>query len=262
MRLDGKTCIVTGGGGEIGTALCNGLAAHGARVMAADIDEHAAEQTVLGLLDANLEAESVRLDVTEEASWDDAISRTLQRFGRLDVLINCAGVFSERPASIADLALSEWRRSHAVNLDGALLGIRACSSVMKPGSAIVNIGSVAGYFGARSGLAYGSSKAAVRGLTLQAAAACIAEGNGIRINAVHPGYVLTEASLASGIAQLGSREAAIASFTTRSPMKRIMWPKHIVGAVVFLASDAAAMMNGTEILVDDGLSTQMPGRAF
>lgn len=258
MMLKDKRCLVTGGGGEIGAAICVGLAAHGAKIAVADIDPDKAAETSQTLGDVL----ALTLDVTDEDSWTQVMGEVTQTLGGLDLLINCAGIFSEKTAKISQLTPEEWRRSHAVNLDGAFLGIRAATQVMKPGSAIVNIGSVVGYFGARSGMAYGTSKAAIRGLTVQAAAACIAEDNGIRVNVVHPGYVLTESALASGIARLGSREAAIESFAARSPMRRIMRPEDIVGSVAFLCSTASERMNGSEILVDDGLATQMPGRSF
>lgn len=256
--LNGKRCLVTGGGGEIGAALCRGLTDAGARVAVADIDKDKAARTAEGLDGAH----ALSLDVTDANGWARAMDTVQTAFGGLDVLINCAGVFCDKADTIADIAPEDWRMAHAVNLDGAFLGIRAATQVMQPGSAILNIGSVVGYFGARSGMVYGTSKAAIRGLTVQAAAACIAEGNGIRVNALHPGYVLTGSALASGIAQLGSRDAAETAFATRSPMRRTMRPDDLIGPAVFLCSDAAARMNGAEMLVDDGLATQMPGQSF
>ena len=99
-------------------------------------------------------------------------------------------------------------------------------------------------------------------MTVQAASSCIEAGSNVRINAIHPGYVLTDAALASALEKYGSRELAERAFATRSPKNRLLRPRDLVGAAVFLASDASRMMNGSEILIDDGLSTQMPGRTF
>lgn len=134
------------------------------------------------------------------------------------------------------MSLAEWRRLHAINLDGAFLGVRAGVRAMREaGGAIVNIGSIVGYLGARSGAGYGSGKAAIRGLTMQAAADSIAEGIPVRINAVHPGYIMTEAALAEELATHGGREATVAAFSTAtraapsssptmSPAPLLFWP--------------------------------------
>lgn len=262
-QLENKVSLVSGGGGEIGAALSKGLADHGSLVGVCDINLAAAELVSADIRAKGGQAIAYQIDVTREDAWIDGIAAIEHVLGPLDVLVNCAGLFAKNDHSMADLSIDEWRKLHAVNLDGTFLGIKHGINAMatRPGS-IINIGSVVGFFGARSGPAYGSSKGAIRGLTVQAAASCISMGSNVRVNAIHPGYVLTDAALGSALEECGSRDAAEQAFATRSPRNRLLRPEDLVGATVFLASDASRMMNGAEILVDDGLSTQMPGRSF
>ncbi len=261
--LAGKTSLVTGAGGEIGAALATGLAGNGSKVALCDIDVAAAEKVAQDIEASGGRAIACPLDVTRENDWRDAMKRVGAALGDLDVLVNCAGLFSGEAHSIGDMPLDEWRRLHSVNLDGAFLGVKAGVNTMGArGGSIINIGSVVSFFGARSGAAYGTSKGAVRGLTIQAAASCIASGLDIRVNAIHPGYILTRSALGSSVARLGSAAKAKEAFAGRSPMNRCITPEALVGPTVFLASDASRHMNGAELLVDDGLSTQMPGTSF
>lgn len=262
-QLDGKVGLVTGGGGEIGAAITKALAREGSKVAVCDIDAEAAEAVAADIRADVGEAVACRLDVTGEASWRTTMAHVERHIGALDVLVNCAGLFAGDAHTIADMPLEEWRRLHAVNLDGAFLGIKvAVNSMGTRHGSIINIGSVVGDFGARSGPAYGTSKGAIKALTVQAAASCIAIGSNVRVNAIHPGYVLTNASLRASLKKHGSRELAEKAFAARSPRNRLLRPDDLAGAVTFLASDASTMINGAEILVDDGLSTQMPGTSF
>jgi len=261
--LENKISLVTGAGGEIGAALATGLAEHGSTVAVCDINLTAAETAARDIVASGGKAQAYRLDITCENDWSATMDAIGDSLGELNVLVNCAGLFAGSSAPIGDLSLDEWRRLHAVNLDGSFLGVKAGVRAMGArGGSIINIGSVVAFFGARSGAAYGTSKAAIRGLTIQAAASCVASGLNIRVNALHPGYILTKSALADSIARLGSEDAAKKAFATRSPMKRCVTPDALVGPTVFLASDASKYMNGAEILVDDGLATQMPGTSF
>lgn len=258
-----RVCLVTGAGGDIGSAIAAKFLALGALVEGADLDVTRVARQMERYPGHGGTGNAVALDVSDEANWDAVIADILGRHGRLDVLVNCAGLFAQTAAAIDAMSLGEWRRLHAVNLDGTFLGVRAGVRAMREtGGAIVNIGSIVGYFGARSGAGYGSSKAAIRGLTMQAAAGCIAEGIPVRINAVHPGYVMTDSALADELAKRGSREAAVAAFATRNPGGTIITPDDIADSVAFLASDLARTINGSQLVVDAGLSTQMPGRNF
>lgn len=261
--LENKISLVTGAGGEIGAVLAAGLAEQGSAVAVCDLDQSAAETVARDIAATGGQARAYGLDVTRDGDWSQTLEMIGATLGRLDVLVNCAGLFAKSNAPIGELTLDEWRRLHAVNLDGSFLGVKAGVRAMGArGGSIINIGSVVGFFGARSGAAYGTSKAAIRGLTTQAAASCVASGLKIRVNAIHPGYILTKSALADSVSRLGSEEAAKEAFATRSPMKRCVTPDALVGPTVFLASDASKYMNGAEVLVDDGLSTQMPGTSF
>lgn len=261
--LENKISLVTGAGGEIGAVLATGLAEQGSTVAVCDVDLPAAETVARDIIASGGQAHAYGLDVTRESDWSVTMNTIGTTLGKLDVLVNCAGVFAESTAPIGDLPLDEWRRLHSVNLDGSFLGVKTGVRAMGTrGGSIINIGSVVAFFGARSGAAYGTSKAAIRGLTTQAAASCVASGLDIRVNALHPGYIVTRSSLADSVDRLGSEKAAKEAFATRSPMKRCIYPDALVGPTVFLASDASKYLNGAEILVDDGLSTQMPGSSF
>lgn len=262
FSLAGKISLVTGAGGEIGQALAAGLAANGSKVALSDIDQTAAERAAEAIRDNGGQAIALAHDVTSPQSWKQVFDAVTETWGAVNILVNVAGVIPGRAAVLADLPLEEWRRFHAVNLDGSFLGVQAGVNAMAPGGSIINIGSIVGYFGARSGVAYGTSKGAIRGLTTQAASSCIAEGHDLRINTLHPGYILTAAALGERVQELGSREAAERAFATRNPRNRCMSPEALVGPLVFLASDASRFMNGAEIVVDDGMSTQMPGTSF
>lgn len=260
LNLNGRVCLVTGAGGDIGAAIATRLAEFGAIVAAADIDVERAAARMVDVVGA---CSALRLDVTSETEWDEAVAAIIAQHGRLDAVVNCAGLFSRANDRIDQMELAEWQRLHAVNVDGAFLGTRAGVRAMsESGGTVINIGSIVGYFGARSGVGYGSSKAAIRGLTMQAAASCVASGIPVRVNAVHPGYVLTDAALASELARQGSREKAVEAFASRNPGGVIITPKDIADTVAFLASDLSRMINGVQLLVDAGLSIQMPGRAF
>lgn len=263
FNLENRVCLVTGAGGDIGSAIVATLARFGAVVEAADLDESRVAARLRDYPEFAAQCHGLALDVTDERRWDELVVDILSRRGRLDVVVNCAGLFAAGSPAIDEMELGEWQRMHAVNVDGAFLGTRAGVRAMREaGGAIVNIGSIVGYFGARSGVGYGSSKAAIRGLTMQAAAGCVSAGIPVRINAVHPGYVLTDSALADEMNKHGNREAAVAAFSTRNPGGTIIRPDDVAGCVAFLVSDLARAINGVQLKVDAGLSTQMPGRAF
>ncbi|MCI0744448.1 MAG: SDR family NAD(P)-dependent oxidoreductase [Verrucomicrobia subdivision 3 bacterium] len=188
-RLADKVSIVTGAASGIGRATALLFAGQGSKVAVADVDEVGAAAAVreAGAHDSAL---AVRLDVSAESSWTNCIETVVARWGRLDVLVNCAGVAVATP--VETTSLEEWRRVHAVNLDGVFLGTRAGIRAMRGrGGCIINIASLSGIEVFPGAAAYASSKAAVIQFSKVAAAECAHSANGVRITVIAPGGVKT-----------------------------------------------------------------------
>ncbi len=256
-RVSGKVALVTGGASGIGRETCRVLAGEGARVLVADIDEHGGRETVASIGD---NARFHRLDVTDEANWEEAIADALESFGSLDVLVSSAGVgFS---GDFEDTDLADWNALMAVNLTGVFLGCKHAVRAMKQhgsGGSIINLSSVAGLVGGEDIAAYSASKGGVTLLSKSIALSCAARGLGIRCNSVHPTYVDTE--MLDPIAELfESREAMRAGMAQGVPLGRLATPRDIADAILFLASDESAMMTGSAMVVDGGTTAGLPAR--
>src|SRR5205085_2308548 len=182
------------------------------------------------------------------------VKGVVERQGRLDVLVNNAGISSGVGQTFDAIRLEDWRKVMRVNLDGVFIGMRECIKVMKDsgGGSIVNIGSVAGYVGTQGGAAYGTSKGALRTLTRQAAWSCAKHKYGIRVNVVHPSYVWTPLVEKMAIAKYGSKEAAIEALAANSLLGRLNEPDDVAFAVLFLASDESRQVTGIDLVVDGG----------
>lgn len=244
-RVDGKVAIVTGGGGGIGAATARRLAEEGAAVVVTDVDEAAAQATA-----DSLEAPSLALahDVVSEADWERVIAETTTRFGVPSILVNNAGVYRVGPVVALEVAEIDWLL--AINVKGVALGLKHAARVMAPvrSGSIVNLSSVAGIVGAVHHALYGASKGAVRSLTKSAA---VELGPlGVRVNSVHPAII--ETPMADyGIAHLGrTREQLSRGY----PLGRFGRPVEVANAVLFLASDEASFVTGSELVVDGGLT--------
>ncbi|MFH8805108.1 SDR family NAD(P)-dependent oxidoreductase [Streptomyces sp. NPDC017936] len=235
----GKTALITGATGALGTALSIRLAQAGANTVVTALT--GADQLAAGLGGPAL---GVRLDVTNESDWSEAIDRTEARFGPLDILINNAAHLSV--GTTESIPLDEFRRVLDTNLIGALLGIRAAAPSMRKagGGAIVNVNSIAGLSAAPGLVAYSSSKWALRGL-LRAAAKELAPDN-IRVNAVHPGII--ETPLAYG--PDGTELVPVDNL----PIPRRAAPEEITDFILFTASDQARFATGSEIVADGGFT--------
>jgi NAD(P)-dependent dehydrogenase (short-subunit alcohol dehydrogenase family) len=237
-RLTGKVALVTGAAGGIGAATARRLCAEGARVVAADVDADGA--TALG---DELGTPAIALDVRSEASWEAAIAAVLHRHGRLDVLVNNAGIGGTGP--IAGLTLERWERILAVNQTGVMLGLRhAGPALCAARGAVVNVSSIFGLVGAPATLAYAATKGAVRAMTKSAALEHAPAG--VRVNSVHPGFVDTP--MIAGRAGTAARAAAVAA----TPLGRMATPGEVAAAIAFLASDDASFVTGAELVVDGG----------
>lgn len=255
--LDQRIALVTGAGRGIGAAIAQAFAREGARVFVTDIDIDAARR-----VGESTGAEALRLDVREAAEWAAAADHVRDRAGRLDVLVNNAGItgFLETPGphDPEHLDLESWRAVMAVNADGVALGCKHAIALMKdrragaPGASIVNIASRSGVVGIPGAAAYAASKAAVRNHTRSVALYCARAGYAIRCNALSPAAILTpmwDAMLGQGAA----RETIIAEVEAGVPMGRFGTAEEVAEAAVFLASDASSYMTGAEMHLDGGI---------
>jgi NAD(P)-dependent dehydrogenase (short-subunit alcohol dehydrogenase family) len=244
-NLDGRVCLVTGAGRGIGAAIASAFVQAGARVVLTDIQREAVEAHATAL------GQSAHMqDVADEDAWIKIVGAVAKQFNRLDVLVNNAGYGWLKP--VVDTSLDDWRRLMAVNVDGTFLGMKHAIPLMERtgGGAIVNMSSMYGKVGNAGTAAYCASKGAVTLMTKAVALECAERGNHIRVNSIHPGYVetpsLAEALSPAQIEQLGKSH----------PLGRIADPAEIARAVVFLASEDASFMTGSELVVDGGFTAR------
>ncbi len=246
-RLDGKVALVSGAARGMGQAEARLFAAEGAKVAVCDIidDEGKAVASEIG---AN--AIFQHLDVTSEEDWAAATAATTAAFGKLDVLVNNAGI--GEMVSFAEMTLEDYRRVTEVNQTGVFLGMKAAIEPMTGagGGSIINISSIDGLVGATNVLHYIASKWAVRGMTK--AAAMELAPRGIRVNSVHPGFIHTMIGNREGTPRADGH-ALLDAFTRRwTPLGRTGEPEDIAKLVLFLASDDSAYSTGSEFVADGG----------
>jgi 3-oxoacyl-[acyl-carrier protein] reductase len=248
-RLEGRVAIVTGGGHGIGKAYALGLAREGAKVVIAEIDGPAAEAVAGDLSQRGFPALAVRTDVADPASAGEMARRTIERYGRIDVLVNNAAIFATIPMSRApfdEIGVEEWDRMMAVNLRGTWLACRAVIPDMRSRGygKIVNVSSGTALKGSASRIHYVTSKAGVLGFTRTLAREV---GNdGIRVNCVVPGNTLSEENPGADIVRLRTDAAG------ERALKRVQRPEDLVGAVLFFASADSDFITGQSLVVDGG----------
>ncbi len=249
--LKGKVALVTGGNGGIGLGMARGLAAAGANVVVAGRNREKSLAAVAELERYGPAAQAVEVDVASETSVAAMVEAVVGRWGRLDILINNAGINIRKPAH--ELALEEWRRVLDTNLTSAFLCARAVYPAMKRGGGgkIVNIGSMLSIFGASFAPAYGASKGGIVQLTKSLA--CAWAPDNIQVNAVLPGWIDTDLTRQARRDVPGLHERVLA----RTPAGRWGRIEDMAGIAVFLASPASDFITGTAIPVDGGYSTQI-----
>ena len=252
QRLAGKVAIVTGGASGIGRATCRLFGREGAVVLVTDIDEMGGRAVAEEVARAGGRAAFLRLDVTFEADWLAAVTHALGEHGRLDVLVNNAGR-GGLPARVAaeHVVLADWDLIMAANATSVMLGTKHAIPAMRRtgGGAIVNVVSIYALVGSRSGASYHASKGAARALTRASAIQYAPEG--IRINAVFPGFVETGMT-AELHARPGVREERVAL----TPLGRVAEPEDIAPGILYLASDEASFVTGTELVIDGGMTAR------
>ena len=249
MRLEGKVALISGGARGMGAEEARIFAREGAKVIIGDISEKDGKAVEAQISEAGSQALFVRLDVTEESDWTNAVDQAVSRYGKLDVLVNNAGISSR--AFTDDTGIDAWDRIMEVNSKGVFLGTRAAVPKMLEagGGSIINISSIMGLVGSAGGHpAYNASKGAVR---IFSKAMAVRHGkDNIRVNSVHPGFM---PPMASGIAydqdqRRGSLE--------QTPLGREGRIEEVANAVLFLASDEASYITGAELAVDGGFTAK------
>ena len=242
-RLTGKVALITGAAGGQGTAEAELFLREEAAVVLADIDAAAGESLAQRLAGQGGKIVFLRQDVADEGSWREVVAAALARFGKLDILVNNAGTIARQ--GIVDTTVEAWNRTIAVNLTGAMLGMRTLVPLMPShaGASIVNIGSIAGLT-AHHALAYTVSKWGVRGLT-KTAVLQFSQWN-FRVNSIHPGQIAD-----TGFFRTGGEAFAHAAWVA-IPLHRQGTPKECADLVLFLASDESSFISGAEIAIDGG----------
>ena len=245
IDLSGKVALVSGAARGMGAAISRRLVDAGASVLLGDVLTDEGTATADGLGDA---AAFVELDVTSQEAWTEAVAACEERFGRLDVLVNNAGILAF--GKVADMPEAEYRRLVDVNQVGVFLGMQAATPALlrAEGGAIVNISSVEGLGGGALLTAYSATKFAVRGMTK--AAALELGRKGIRENSVHPGAIRTDMIEA----QTGGAPEAEAWMAGKTALNRMGEPEDVANVVAFLASDLASYVTGAELAVDGGVT--------
>ena len=250
MRLEGKVALISGGARGQGAVEAKLFAREGAKVVFGDILDESGRQVEAEIHEAGGEATYVHLDVTREDDWRTAVNTAIDRYGKLDILVNNAGILIRK--GIEDTTEEDWDRIMGVNAKGAFLGTKHSIPAMRQagGGSIVNISSTAGLVASPSGSAsYTASKGAVRLLTKSTAIQYAKEG--IRCNSIHPGPIDTDM-----IQETLTDSAKLEERMQRLPMGRVGTADEIAYGVLYLASEEASFVTGSELVIDGGTTAQ------
>ncbi|HEX7304522.1 glucose 1-dehydrogenase [Lentzea sp.] len=246
-RLAGKVALITGATGGIGRATAELFAREDARLVLTDVSQTAVDDLAARLRAEGADVLAVRLDVSSPESWSEAVELTRHRFGRLDVLVNIAGVVDW--PGVEETTKDGWDRVIAVNQTGTWLGMKTAMPLLRDSgnASVVNTSSVLGLVGSGAAAAYQASKGAVRLLTKTAAVEYATRG--VRVNSVHPGVIATP-MIQELLDEQGDQQPDI----VRTPMRRAGTPAEVAAMMLFLAGDESSFVTGAEFVVDGGLT--------
>ena len=249
-RMDGKVALISGGARGQGAAEARLFAREGAKVVIGDLLDVEGMRVAAEIAELGGDAMYVHLDVTSEEDWQSAVAAAVSSYGKLDVLVNNAGIW--RRGRVEDTTVEDWDAIQNVNSKGVFLGTKAAIPEMRQagGGSIINISSTAGLVGGPRSTAYTASKGAVRLFTK--ATAIQYAGENIRANSIHPGPIDTEMIHQVGQGEDNSREESIA----RTPLGRVGTVDDIAYGALFLASDESSFMTGSELVIDGGSTAQ------
>ncbi len=249
-RVDGKVALITGAASGLGRADAAVLAREGASVILTDVNEDAGEAAAESIRGAGGNATFMLLDVSDEEQWQQVIDRVRNEHGRLDVLVNNAGLVIM--GSPEDCSLESFRKQNAVMSEGVFLGCKHALPLMNEsgGGSIINMSSIASHLGYPIYFAYSAAKGAVRSMSKAIAIHCQMNGYKIRVNSLHPGAIDTP------MVDQSASELGVEDKKDLSPVVGLGQPDDVANVVLFLASDESRFVNGTEILIDNALSIQ------
>ena len=249
-RVKGKSAIVTGAAGGLGRAIATLLADEGASVIVTDVNETVGRQVAEEIKSGGGRAVFIKHDVSSEGDWRRVVDRAMSEYGKLDVLVNNAGIMIVR--EIEKMTLEEWRRLMSINLDGVFLGTKCAIPAMRKsgGGSIINMSSAAGIIGtAHNTSAYSASKGAVRLFTKSSALEFSKAGHdyNIRVNSVHPGVIETPMTAA-----MRQGDSVGAGMEQLMPIGFLGKPIDVAYGVLYLASDESRLVTGAELVIDGG----------
>jgi 3(or 17)beta-hydroxysteroid dehydrogenase len=254
-RMRGKSAMVTGGALGIGRACALKLAEEGGAITVTDVDVGKGSLVVEEIRSRGGDAIFVEQDVADEARWEHVIRVVIERYKKLDVLVNNAGVALAK--DVEHTTLEEWRWLMSINLEGVFLGTKHAVQTMKANrsGSIVNLSSIEGLVGDPNLAAYNASKGGVRLLTKSAALYCAKAGYNIRVNSVHPGYIWTP-MVENYLKSQGDVAQGRKLLDSLHPIGHVGEPDDIAYGVLYLASDEAKFVTGTELVIDGGYTAQ------